>query len=301
MKENSVTRPLRGIFPVLQTPVTDEGEIDPASMQRQVDFCVAAGVHGLVFPVLGSEFQYLTIDERQTLVELVVETAAGRTPVVVGVAGTVTAAARESARHATEAGADAVIALPPYLSSATRQEIKTYYTGIAEESGLPVFIQHSQPGMDAPLLSELLRELESVQYIKEEMPPSAHQISAVLAQVGEECRGVFGGGHSRWMLSELERGASGFMPAAEAIDVHVQIWEAWEAGDFAGARKLFNQLLPLINLVLMLGLPLCKEILVQRGIFSCAAMRTPGSLGLDQGDHRELDCILADLQPLFHV
>jgi len=286
---------------VLQTPVTEDGEVDPASMQRQVDFCVAAGVHGLVFPVLGSEFQYLTNRERQTLVELVVKAAAGRAPVVAGVAGTVAAAARETARAAADAGADAVIALPPYLSSGTRAEIKAYYTAIAEESELPVFIQHSQAGMDASLLSELLRELDSVHYIKEEMPPSAHQISAVLAQVGNECRGVFGGGHSRWMLSELERGATGFMPAAEAIDVHVQIWDAWESGDRAGARRIFNQLLPLINQVLMLGLPLCKEILVRRGIFSGAAMRTPGSLALDQGDRDELDQILADLQPLLRV
>ena len=89
------------------------------------------------------------------------------------------------------------------------------------------------------------------------------------------------------------------MPAAEAIDVHVQVWDAWQRGDRAGARRLFNQLLPLINLILILGLPLCKEVLVRRGVFTSAAMRTPGSGRLDDGDRRELDAVLADLQPLF--
>ena len=69
---------------------------------------------------------------------------------------------------------------------------------------------------------------------------SAHQISAVIDEVKEGCLGVFGGGHGRWMLSEMRRGASGFMPAAEAIDVHVQIWDAFQAGDERKARDIFN-------------------------------------------------------------
>lgn len=292
---------LQGIFPVLQTPITDEGEADGEALARQVDFCVRAGAHGVVYPVLGSEFQYLTEAERRDLVEVVVRTTDGRVPVVAGAAGTTRAHAVQCAHLAAAAGADAVIALPPYLAAASRDEIRAYYAAVSEAAQRPVFIQHSQAGMDPGLLAEMLNEMEWVQYVKEEMPPSAHNISAVLARVGDQCRGVFGGGHNRWMLSELERGATGFMPAAEATDVHVQIWDAWQAGDRAGARRLYNQLLPLINLVLILGLPLCKEVLVRRGVFPSAAMRTPGSGCLDEGDHRELDAVLADLQPLFRV
>ncbi|MFH1571069.1 MAG: dihydrodipicolinate synthase family protein, partial [Gemmatimonadota bacterium] len=243
----------------------------------------------------------LTETERRELVGVVVRAADGRVPVVAGAAGTTRAHAVECARHAAAAGADAVIALPPYLAAASRDEIRAYYQAVSDAARRPVFIQHSQPGMDPAFLAQMLNEMEWVQYVKEEMPPSAHNISAVLAGVGDQCRGVFGGGHSRWMMSELERGATGFMPAAEAIDVHVRVWDAWQAGDRAGARRLFNQLLPMINLILILGLPLCKEILVRRGVFTSAAMRTPGSGRLDDGDRRELDAILADLQPLFRV
>jgi 4-hydroxy-tetrahydrodipicolinate synthase len=103
------------------------------------------------------------------------------------------------------------------------------------------------------------------------------------------------------MLSELHRGASGFMPAVEAVDVHVQVWEAYQAGDEAGARRIFNQLLPLVNLILILGLKVCKEVLVRRGVIAGAAMRAPGVGELDEADQRELDQILRDLQPLFRV
>ena len=291
----------QGIFPVLETPVGDKGEIEVDSLRREVDFCVQAGAHGLVFPVLGSEFQFLTDTERRELVEVVIKQAAGRIPVVAGAAGTVWQVAAEHARHAAGAGADAVIALPPYLSGGTRAEIRQYYEAVAKAAGIPVFIQHSQAGMDASLLAELLSEVEHIRYIKEEMHPSAHQISAVVKGAGVNCWGVFGGAHDRWMLSELRRGATGFMPAVEAVDVHVQVWEAWQAGDEKKARQVFNQLLPLINFILIMGLPVCKEVLVRRGVFKSAAMRTPGTLGLDAEDHRELDAILEGIRPLFRV
>lgn len=287
-----------GIFPVLQTPLAPGGGIDAASLRRQVDFCVAVGCHGLVYPVLGSEFQFLEDRERRTMVEQVVGAAAGRIPVVAGVAGATAAMAEEYARHAAGAGADAVIALPPSLAPASREEIVDYYRRVAAAARRPVFVQHSHADMDAALLAGLLREVEFVQYVKEEMHPSAHHISALLAQAGPDCRGVFGGAHGRWMLSELERGASGFMPAVEAVDVHVRIWDAYRAGQRQEARGLFNALLPLLNQVLIMGLPVCKEVLRRRGIIASATMRQPDVTPLDQHDLAELDQVLADLQPL---
>jgi dihydrodipicolinate synthase/N-acetylneuraminate lyase len=68
---------LRGIFPVLQTPLTKDGELDIKSLKREVNFCIQAGAHGLVYPVLGSEFQFLTESERHQLVEVVVSETNG--------------------------------------------------------------------------------------------------------------------------------------------------------------------------------------------------------------------------------
>ncbi len=289
---------MHGIFPVVQTAVTDDGELDIPSLEKEVGFCIDCGVHGLVFPVLGSEFQYLTEGERQQLLEVVVAQAGGQVPVVAGVAGTSKAQALECARRAATTQADAFIALPPYLSGATAAEMGDYYKAIAQVAQRPVFIQHTQAGLSASFMRQLFEEVEHIDYLKEEAPPSAHQISAVVGQIGDACLGVFGGGHGRWMMSELRRGATGFMPAAELVDVHVQVWDAFQAGDEAGARRLFNQLLPHINLILLLGLGVCKEVLVRRGVLASAQMRIPGSQQLDEEDQREIDAILADLAPL---
>jgi len=291
----------RGIFPVLQTPLDEQGQLDSASLAAEVAFCIAAGAHGLVYPVLGSEFQFLSDRERQQLVGVVLQAAAGRVPVVVGVAGPSAAVAVEHAAHAAQLGASGLIALPPYLSGGSPDEVLAYYQAISRAAPLPIFVQNSAPGLAPAFLVRLLREVENVRYIKEEMAPSAHHISAVVAAAGPDSWGVFGGAFGRWMLSELQRGASGFMPAAEVTDVYVQIWDAYAAGREPEARQIFNRLLPLINLLLLLGLPVCKEILVRRGVFRTAGMRTPGSLTLDADDQRELSIILDDLRPFFRA
>jgi dihydrodipicolinate synthase/N-acetylneuraminate lyase len=296
-----MSKPLRGIFPVLQTPLDAGGELDPASLGREVRFCIEAGAHGLVYPVLGSEFQYLSDRERQQMVEVVVGEAAGQVPVVVGVAGPSAAVAVEHARHAARIGATAVIALPPYISAGSPDEILAYYQAIGQAADRPVFVQNTAPGMAPPFLLRLLREVEQVRYIKEEMSPSAHHVGAVVQAAGAACDGVFGGAFGRWMLSELRRGAGGFMPAAEVTDVYVRVWDAYEAGDEPAARQIFNRLLPLINLLMLLGLPVSKAVLVRRGVFRAALMRATGALALDADDQRELDAILDDLRPYFRT
>src|SRR5215212_11637689 len=100
-----MSEPMRGIFPVLQTPLDADGELDIASLRREVRFCIEAGAHGLVYPALGSELQYLSDRERQHLVEVVLRASRGRTPVAVAVSAPSAAIAAEHARHAAQAGA----------------------------------------------------------------------------------------------------------------------------------------------------------------------------------------------------
>lgn len=293
--------PFRGIFPVLLTPLDDDGKFIESEFERQIEFCVEAGAHGVVFPVLASEFPYLTDDERRRGMEIAVKTVAGRIPVVGGVAAPSRQVAVGYARAAADAGVDAVIALPPDINGGTPEQNRRYYEEVSAAAGRTMFIQHTTAGMSPEFMQSLMREVEHVRYLKEEMMPSAHQISAVLDGIGDDCDGVFGGGYNRWMMSELHRGAHGFMPATDAVDVHVQIWEAWQRGDEAGARRIFNQMLPLINLTVLLGIPVGKHVLMHRGIFSTPHMRRPGDAGLDADDQRELDIILEELRPLFRV
>lgn len=280
---------LAGIYPALQATFSKNGDLDTQSMERQVAFNIECGTHGLVFPVLGGELKHMSESERQRMVEVVVGSAAGQVPVVAGVSAPCTPIAVEHARHAARVGADAIIALPPFPNSGGHDEMVSYYRAIAAAFEGPVFVQHTGGALSPALIVELLRDIEWVQYVKEETPPSGHSISAILSQAGPECLGVFGGAHGNWIVSEMQRGATGFVPAAHVTDVYVKVWDAYQAGDEDKARRIHESMLPMLAVLRLVGLRLCKEVLVRRGVIASATMRIPGSTALDAQDRHHLD------------
>lgn len=256
---------LKGIYPALQATFDENGDIDITSMESQVAHCIEKGTHGLVFPVMGGELFYLTESERKQLIEVVVGTAAGQVPVVAGVAAPSTPSAAKYAQHARTVGTDAVVALPPYIAHANQEEKRVYYKAIADAAQIPVMIQHSWAGMSGAFMAGLIRDNEHISYIKEEAAPSGHSITDAIKAAGKACLGVFGGAHGKWMIPEMRRGAAGFIPAAQTTEVYVAIWNAYQSGDEAKAREIFSRLSPFLDLLSLIGLRLCKDVLVRRG------------------------------------
>lgn len=298
-------QPFRGVFAIPVTPFDPRGEIDEASLRRCIDFCVAGGAHGIVNPVNASEFSSLMDDERKRVTEITIEQTNGRIPVVIGTSGVSTQHAVALSRYAAEAGADAVIAMPPYVRKAPPGEIYEYYRAISDAVGIPIFIQdYIAPvgtPMSADLLSRMLRELEHVQYLKEEAVPAGHMMTAVMEKAGESLMGVMGGAAGRYMMDEFRRGAQGTMPACEVVDLHVQLWDLLESGDEAAAYDFFRKMLPLMNIESLYSFSVYKEVLHRRGVIDYTTTRAAGASVLDDYDQRELDMILADLQPLFRL
>jgi dihydrodipicolinate synthase/N-acetylneuraminate lyase len=295
----------RGVFTIPVTPFDSGGDVDERSLRRCVDFCVEAGAHGVVAPVNASEAPVLSDEERLRVASIVVETVNHRIPVVCGVSAITVRQAAALSCHARQIGADAVIAMPPYVRKANPDELVEYYRVIAREAQLPVFVQnHSAPvgtPMAASLLARLVQQIDGVEYIKEETLPAGHVMSDTLALAGARLKGIMGGMAGRFLLDEFARGACGTMPACELTDVHVAIWNALESGDFSRARALYNRLLPLLNIEWLYGATVYKEVLHRRGIIENPAVRGPGALKLDKFDQRELDAILQDVNELFTI
>jgi dihydrodipicolinate synthase/N-acetylneuraminate lyase len=293
----------RGVFAIPPTPFDDDGRLDIASLRRCVDFCVAAGAHGIVAPVNASEAIALTDAERLQVAEVIVEQCARRIPVVVGVSGASTAAAALYARHARECGADSVIAMPPYVRHPPADEIFGFYSEVARAAeGLPVWFQDYVAPVGTPmapaLLARMLREIPGVDYLKEETLLAPQVMSAVQKLAGDALRGTMGGMAGRFLLEEHRRGACGTMPACEVADAHVLVWDALERGDAEEARRLHTRLLPLLNYEAMYSFTVYKEVLVRRGVIASARTRVPGAGALDAENQRELDLLLRDLEPL---
>jgi 4-hydroxy-tetrahydrodipicolinate synthase len=292
----------RGVYAIPVTPFTPDGSLDIPSLRRCVELCVVAGAGGVVAPVNASEFFTLTETERKTVVETVVEQANGRVPVVAGVSGSSTQVAVEMAAHAGKAGADSVMAMPPFIRHPGPEEIVEFYGAVAKAAGVPVWIQDYVAPMGTPmapaLLARLLREIPGVEYVKEETALAPQVMTQVQALAGDALKGMMGGMAGRYLLDEYARGACGTMPACEVVDAHVAVWNALERGDQAESRRLFREILPLLNMEAMYSFVIYKEVLYRRGIIACPTSRAPGAPTLDEAASRELDLILQDLAPL---
>ncbi len=303
---NGDSRPegrFRGVFAIPPTPFDDAGNIDESSLRRCVDFCVSAGAHGVVAPVNASESIALTDAERLRVAEVIVEQANGRIPTVIGASGVSTAASVLYTGHGARIGAAAVIAMPPYVKHAPASEIFDFYTAVARAAdGIPVWIQDYVAPIGTPmaptLLAQMLAEIPGVSFLKEETALAPQIMTRVRALAGEHLRGMMGGMAGRYLLEEYRRGACGTMPACEVADAHVHIWNALECGDAAAARRLHTQLLPLLNYEAMYSFTIYKEVLLRRGVIASARTRVPGAGALDTENHRELDLLLRDLEPL---
>lgn len=296
----------RGVFAIPPTPFDDNNHLDQTSLENCVDFCIAAGAHGIVTPVNASESIALVDSERLQVAELVVQRVAGRIPVVIGVSGVSTAASVLYSRHAARIGADAVMAMPPYVTHPPAHEIFDFYAAVARAADpLPVWIQDFVAPIGTPmspnLLARLLREIPGVDYLKEESAFAPQVMSRVAELAGDSLKGMMGGMAGRYMLEEFRRGACGTMPACEVVDAHVLIWNALEAGDADKAKALHTQLLPLVNYEAMYSFTIYKEVLLRRGVIASARTRVPGAAVLDAENGRELDVLLRDLEPLLRL
>jgi 4-hydroxy-tetrahydrodipicolinate synthase len=299
-----MSKPWRGIFPIVVTPFTEGYELDEKSLRKLVHFCLQAGVHGLVGPANASEFSTLSDDERKRWIEIVVAEMGGQVPVIGSTTSGHALPAVALSRYMQKVGANGIMSMPPHVQHPDAAGCYAYYQALSEALDVPIMVQNYIGPIGTPmspdLLARMCRELPRVEYIKEETLPSSRMMSATIAAAGKFCKGVFGGQGGLYLVDEYRRGTTGNMPACEIPDVQVALWNKLEAGDMAGARTLFNRVLPLVNYERQYGVGLYKEILYRRGVVATRVCRTPGR-DLDDNDRAELDAILADIEPLYTI
>jgi len=149
----------RGSFPAMVTPFK-KGEIDEAALRKMVDWHISEGTHGLVPVGTTGESPTLSRVEHERVIEIVVEQAAGRIPVIAGTGSNNTAEAIHYTHHAKEAGADAALAVVPYYNKPTQEGIYQHMKAVAEaEPDLPQFIYNVPGRTVTDLLPETLARL----------------------------------------------------------------------------------------------------------------------------------------------
>lgn len=159
-----------GIFPYLVSPVNEDGSIREKVLRSLTDHLIGEGVHGLV--PLGStgEFFYLDWEQRRSIVEIVLDEAAGRVPVIPGVASASVNDAVRQTEYYNDLGVDGILAVLNVYFPLDQNGIYTYFREIAQASKVPVVLYNNPKFTGFEIENETLlklSELPMVQYYKD--------------------------------------------------------------------------------------------------------------------------------------
>jgi 4-hydroxy-tetrahydrodipicolinate synthase len=293
---------LAGVCPVLVTPFGDDQQVISKELRSQVEWVVELGANAVVYPGVVSEFFTLTDRERYDGIRAIVDASDGRVPVVAGVSAPSGPAAAALAKDAHAAGAAAVMATMPYVQhffSPSRDYAADYYRAIADATPLPIILQNARIGhaLAPGAITEIVNLVPTIRYVKEETAPSTHALGAVIAALGEQVDGVFGGLGGVHLAQELARGAIGTMPSPALADFLIRAYQHWREARQEEARLILGRLGGLFALELLYNVALVKEILRQRGIITSTRTRVPAP-ALDTIDLEEINILLTDIDGL---
>ena len=236
--------PFHGIFCPMLTPLNRHERIDQASLNRLIDFLIDGGVHGIWVMGTTGEFPLLLETERARAVALTVDHVAGRVPVIANVGDSSTTLALRHARHAVEAGADALACTPPHYFLHSMDEVMTHYRALKLAfPEQPLFIYNIPQTVKVRITLEATLQLAregTASGIKDSQNDLQwfRSLASVIRQEGRESEfRLFLGTRTLIDLGILA-GAHGAIPANANVVPRAcaMAYESAVAGDWAGAR-----------------------------------------------------------------
>ena len=293
---------IKGILPVVHMPYKEDLSIDYATLEKEVDWVFEARAQGLCL-ALASDLLRLTAAERFELPGKLVEFTRDRGPVIIGVGAESTIQAAQYARAAAEAGAAAVMAIPPLSQALPESALKTYFEGILDQIDIPLIVQDASSyvgnSMSLDFQASLFQEHGERILFKPEAVPLGPCISALRDQTGGRAP-IFEGSGGILLVDAFRRGLAGTIPGSDLLDGVVALWRALEQGNDARAYALYFPICSIVALQLQGGLDgfiaIACYLMHQRGLFPNQVRRGPFSFSLDPETSAEIDRLFTLLQ-----
>ena len=236
----------QGSYVALITPFKD-GALDEAAFRKLVSWQIAEGTNGLIPVGTTGESPTLSHDEHKQVVEWCIDEAAGRVPIIAGAGSNSTDEAVDFVRHASAAGADAVLVVTPYYNKPTQAGLMRHYEAVADASDVPVIIY------DIPGRSVVSMAVDTMVKLAEHPNITGVKDSSQDLSRPTELGNRIGGGFS--MLSGEDGTALPFRAAGGHGCISVtaniaprllaEMHAAWQAGDIATAMAINARLMPL--------------------------------------------------------
>ena len=237
-----------GMATALITPMTPDG-VDLPALEKLVNEQIEKGIHALVAIGTTGEASTLSMEEKRQVVRCVVQTAAGRVPVIAGTGANCTAHAIENTRMACQEGVDAVLVVTPYYNKATQSGLVAHFTAVADASDKPVIL-YNVPGRTGcnllPATVAKLADHEKIVGVKE-ASGNMSQVVELIALCGDKIA-VYSG-EDALTVAMMAMGGLGCISVLSNVvpDLASDMTNKFFAGDLKGAAALQCKMLPLIN------------------------------------------------------
>jgi 4-hydroxy-tetrahydrodipicolinate synthase len=281
----------RGTAPALVTPFTPDDELDEAAYRKLIDFQIDGGMEALVVLGTTGENPTVTHDERRRLIDLTVEQADGRVPVIAGTGTNNTAQSVTFSKEAVAAGADALLVVGPYYNKPTPNGLVRHVSMIADAADAPIML-YNVPGrtgsnITAETTLRIAEEIPAVFGVKE-ASGDLGQITDILAHRPDGF-GVYSGDDDM-TLAMLALGADGLVSViANAVPEISEMVRFGLAGDFEAARQRHFALLDAMRASFFEANPgPVKAVLAEMGMME-ESVRLPLDTVTDATRRRVLD------------
>ncbi|TPW33448.1 4-hydroxy-tetrahydrodipicolinate synthase [Martelella alba] len=239
---------IKGSIPALVTPFTEDGAVDEAAFTAHVERVIAAGSLGLVPVGTTGESPTLSHDEHRRVVDLCIEAAQKRVPVIAGAGSNNTREAIELAQHAEKAGADALLVVTPYYNKPTQKGLFAHFSAIADAVRLPILI-YNIPGrsvidMTPDTMGALVKAHGNIVGVKD-ATGKIERVSEQRMACGKDFIQI--SGEDATALGFNAHGGVGCISvtANVAPKLSAEFQAAMAAGDFAKALDYQDRLMPL--------------------------------------------------------
>ncbi len=238
----------KGSFTALVTPFKDGG-LDLEALARIVDWQIAEGTHGLVPVGTTGESPTLSHEEHKRVVEITIEAARGRAPVIAGAGSNATAEAIDFARHAKRAGADAILVVTPYYNKPTQDGLYAHFAAIDGAVDIPIII-YNIPGRSVVDMSVATMarcaKLKNVIGVKD-ATAKLDRASQQRAAIGKDF--IQFSGEDATALGFMAHGGRGCISVASNVAPRLcaDLQNACLKGDFKTALDLQDRLMPLFD------------------------------------------------------
>jgi 4-hydroxy-tetrahydrodipicolinate synthase len=269
---------LKGSIPPLVTPFK-QGEVDYDAYARLVAFQIERGSHGILVNGTSSEPSTLSVDERNRLVDVAVNAAAKRVPVIAATGSQSLAETRALTEHAARAGADALLIITPYYSRPPQRGLVAYFLELAKICDLPWMVYHIPGRTAVGVTIDTLKELRAKSATFVGMKHAVNDlgfVSECVAALGKEFK-IFVG-LEELSLPMMVVGGCGLMNAVGNLrpDILVEMCEAIWRSDLPRAQAIHHQLFEINQAVFLDTNPIPIKYMMKRlGIIERNEHRLP--------------------------